>query len=36
LGALGKGMPVAGSLGTVAPGRSFSGWTGTVPGAMRL
>src|SRR5260370_36454686 len=36
LGAAGIGRPLAGSLGVVAAGSSFSGCTGTAPGAMRL
>src|SRR5580704_8413558 len=36
LGAAGAGRPLAGSLGLVEAGSSFSGWIGTAPGAMRL
>src|SRR5205085_1338332 len=36
LGAAGSGRPLAGSLGEVGPASSFSGCTGTAPGAMRL
>ena len=36
LGAAGAGRPVAGNLGVVEAGSSFSGWVGTAPGWMRL
>ncbi len=36
LGAAGSGRPLAGNLGVEGPGSSFSGCTGTAPGARRL
>ena len=35
-GEAGSGRPLAGSFGVTATGKSFSGWAGTAPGAMRL